>query len=261
MTNIAHHTLVYDGLFDGFLSCVFHVFDRKLGAVQITKNGVASTSLFSTSYPVTTNEAHARRVWIGLKKKLSAREAPRLYAAFLSEQPNVEDLLLDYIRIVFESDKSVAGNYADPTILKVAQFAKNVGREVHRMEAFVRFKLTKDGLYFANIAPDFDVIPLISKHFESRYADQRWMIYDLTRKYGIYYDLQKVETVELTLTENAIASKNCDLIFDPSEFEFQQLWKDYFDHTNIKARKNTRLHVQHVPKRYWKYLSEKGGEY
>lgn len=259
MINNGEYTLIYDGSFKGFLSCVFEVFDRKLVRVQIRKESVGNTSLFSITSPVTTNEQHAHRVWRGLKKKLPTREANRLYSAFLSEQPQVEDLLLGYIMHVFNSDGSISGDYANPYVLMIAQFAKNVGREAHRMEAFVRFKLTRDSLYYANITPDFDVLPLISKHFESRYADQRWMIYDLTRKYGIYYDLHKVETVELTLTENAIASKNCDLIFDPSEFEFQQLWKDYFDHTNISERKNTRLHIQHVPRRYWKYLSEKGG--
>ncbi|MGK4566274.1 DUF4130 domain-containing protein [Flavobacterium sp. 3HN19-14] len=35
------------------------------------------------------------------------------------------------------------------------------------------------------------------------------------------------------------------------------LWNDYFKSTNIPARKNMKLHLQHVPKRYWKYLTEK----
>ena len=59
------------------------------------------------------------------------------------------------------------------------------------MEAFVRFQLTKDGLYYCIIQPDYNVLPLISNHFEKRYADQRWLIYDSRRKYGIYYDLKK----------------------------------------------------------------------
>lgn len=257
--HVGAHTLVYDGTFDGLLSCVFHVFDCKLKTVEIIKSGTAMANLFSEVIPVTTTEQHAQRVWQGLRKKLPVREMHKLYAAFLSEQAKVEGLLLGYIRYVFESDRSVAGDYTNPYVLKIAQFAKNVGREAHRMEAFVRFKLTKDGLYFANITPDFDVLPLIAGHFKSRYADQRWMIYDLTRKYGIYYDLQEVETVELNLAEDFHSPDKHQLIFDPSELEFQRLWKDYFDHTNITERKNTRLHVQHVPRRYWKYLSEKGG--
>ena len=132
-----------------------------------------------------------------------------------------------------------------------------MSREKHRMEAFIRFKLTKDAIYFANIAPDFNVLPLIKNHFKKRYADQKWLIYDLVRKYGIYYNLETVEIITLELDHNFDASKTSTEIFAPIELEFQQLWKDYFKSTNIKSRKNMKLHIQHVPKRYWKYLSEK----
>jgi len=139
--------------------------------------------------------------------------------------------------------------------LRVSQIAQMVGREKHRMEAFVRFKLTKDGYYFAEIEPDFNVIPLIERHFKDRYADQQWVIYDKKRKYGIHYDLDKVNTV---VFENFdYQSSDTINLLDESEVPYQKLWKDYFDSTNIESRKNMKLHTQHIPKRYWKHLSEK----
>jgi probable DNA metabolism protein len=45
--------------------------------------------------------------------------------------------------------------------------------------------------------------------------------------------------------------------FTNEEHEYQTLWNDYFKSTNIASRINPKLHTQHVPKRYWKYLSEK----
>ena len=125
------------------------------------------------------------------------------------------------------------------------------------MEAFVRFRLTKDDIYFAIIEPDFNVLPIIIKHFKSRYADQKWLIYDIKRKIGAYYDLNKTEYVSMELPEDIGISGGNSEYFDPGEIYFQKLWKEYFDSTNIKSRVNMRLHVQHVPKRYWKYLSEK----
>lgn len=99
--------------------------------------------------------------------------------------------------------------------------------------------------------PDHNVLPLIAKHFKARYADQRWLIYDGRRKYGIYYDLEKVEEVKLDFADlqNDFALNE---IFDEDESLYQQLWKQYFKSVNIAARKNTKLHVQHMPKRYWK---------
>ncbi len=82
------------------------------------------------------------------------------------------------------------------------------------------------------------------------------MIYDGKRGYGVYYDLETVEIISFD-QEAQDNLKNKDNLFDAKEIEYQKLWIEYFDHTNIKERKNTILHVQHVPKRYWKYLTEK----
>ncbi|MDD3778627.1 MAG: DUF4130 domain-containing protein, partial [Proteiniphilum sp.] len=38
---------------------------------------------------------------------------------------------------------------------------------------------------------------------------------------------------------------------------FQELWKGYFKAMTIKERINPRLQRQHMPKRFWKYLTEK----
>ena len=32
-------------------------------------------------------------------------------------------------------------------------------------------------------------LPMLIKHFRNRYADQKWIIYDVKRGYGLHYDL------------------------------------------------------------------------
>ena len=252
-----HKNLRYDGTFDGFLTAVFTVFEQKLTQVDLQKESDLQGGLFSEIEIIITDESKANRVWKGIKSKLSPQGSYQLYYAFLSEQDGVEALLLDYITYAFASDENVDKDYSHPSILKIAQIAKMVGREKHRMEAFVRFKLTKDDVYFANIEPDFNVLPLISKHFKNRYADQKWMIYDIKRQYGLYYDLQTVSLMQMYLPEDFNFTKTDENYFAAEEFDFQILWQDYFKSTNIASRKNMKLHVRHVPKRYWKYLSEK----
>jgi probable DNA metabolism protein len=144
----------------------------------------------------------------------------------------------------------------------VSQWAKQVGREKHRMEAFVRFKKCKDGLFLSLIAPDFNVLPVIEGHFKRRYQDQRWLIYDEKRKYGLYYDLNHVHQVQMDAhavdRQTAIGhSQDFSIELDEDEALYDQLWKDYFRSVNIEARKNIKLHIQHVPKRYWRYMNEK----
>ncbi|MCK8481401.1 TIGR03915 family putative DNA repair protein [Psychroserpens algicola] len=252
-----NRNLIYDGTFDGFLSTVFYVFEQQLDAVTIQSESGVQHIMFSKNETIVTDELKANRVWKGLNNKMSKSGHYQLYYAFLSEQVGIENLLLDYIRYVFSTDLKVDKDFSHPSVLKIAQIAKMVGREKHRMEAFVRFRLTKDVIYFASIEPDFNVLPLISKHFKRRYADQKWLIYDIKRQYGLFYDLQKVDIIAMEFPSNFDFTKTNTDYFDQQEFEFQKLWQDYFKSTNIESRKNMKLHIRHVPKRYWKYLSEK----
>ena len=76
---------------------------------------------------------------------------------------------------------------------------------------------------------------------------------------GIYYDLQKVENVFLNFEVNTNDTKALAAICDEKEELYQRLWQQYFSSVNIAARKNMKLHIQHMPKRYWRYLVEKKG--
>lgn len=249
--------LVYDGSFEGFLSVVFKVYEEKLTEVDIQREGSVQASFFGDNVEVITNKAQADRVWNGLKKKLTSFGRNQLYYSFLSEISSIENTLLDYIQQVFGTEENMEKDFSNATVLKVSKITKSVGREKHRMEAFVRFKLTKDNLYFANIAPDFNVLPLIAKHFRSRYADQKWVIYDIKRNYGLYYNLENVEMIVMDFPKEFDFTKTSRDFFAEEELAFQELWQNYFKSTNIESRKNMLLHVRHVPKRYWKYLSEK----
>ncbi|MDT0689099.1 TIGR03915 family putative DNA repair protein [Salegentibacter sp. F188] len=249
--------LSYDGSFNGFLTCVFTTYEEKLEVVDIQTEQRASDLLFSDLENIITDKTKATRVALAIKNKCSAAGRRNLYRAFLSEEPGIELTMLKYLQYVFKINQQVDSDFSHPAVLKISKMAKKVGREKHRMEAFVRFKLTKDQIYFSVIEPDFNVLPLIQEHFKKRYADQAWIIYDLKRKYGLYFDLQEVNEITINFNHHFNASTNNNAVFDEEEINFQHLWKEYFNSTNIKSRKNMKLHLQHVPRRYWKYLSEK----
>ncbi|HEY0741587.1 MAG TPA: DNA metabolism protein, partial [Chryseosolibacter sp.] len=82
--------LVYDGTFDGFLSCIFEVYDRKLSAFSIVRRKHLQPSLSMEQVHVPTDSAKSQRVWTGLKKHLSNTKCNELYKSFLSELPEIE---------------------------------------------------------------------------------------------------------------------------------------------------------------------------
>ena len=248
--------LSYDSTFEGFLTAIFEIYEFKYVNPKIIKKHDVQQDLFAEATEIFSNEEKSDRVIKKLEKQLGRDGIRCLLYAFLSEIETVEQDLYQVIDYAVQNPAhNIMKDFGNDAVLKIVKLTKSVGREKHRMEAFIRFELLKDGVFFAKIDPDFDVLTLIIPHFKNRYQDQKWMIYDLRRKYGVYYDLKTTTIITLDL-DIKLLDENNDL-YAVAEINYQKLWSEYFDHTNIKERKNTKLHVQHVPKRYWKYLTEK----
>lgn len=250
-------TLVYDGTFEGLLTVVFEVYEHKLSQVKICTESKLQPNFFDDKRSITSDTAKANRVLKGLMQQLSAGGVQRLYAAHLAELDGEEENLLGFIRYAFSSKGAVEEDFGNKYVIRLNDTLKKVRREKHRMEAFIRFQKMADGIFYASVEPDFNVLPLILTHFKNRYADQKWIIYDIRRGYGLYYDLHEVDFIQMDFASGRPQGKNIISSYSEDETLYQALWKDYFKHVNIPARKNTKLHLQHVPKRYWKHLTEK----
>lgn len=249
-------TLSYDGSWVGLLTAIFEVYEYKLNVASIQRIAQADqTDLFGARHEVYADDIKAERVKKGIVDRVGKMDFQELYGAYLSELDGVEDLILRLVRhYLAPGGAGLSRNYGHEDVLRIKQINKSVSRERHRFKAFVRFKKLSDALYFAKIDPDFNVIPLIIPHFKDRYADQSWVIYDVKRDYGAYYNQKEVVEIHLSDLPSAreIVAKG-----EEKEALYDELWRRYFRSTNIIERKNTKLHVQHVPKRYWKYLNEK----
>lgn len=248
---------VFDGSLEGLLCAVFEWFERKPGKISLKTSQIFQPEAFIEVFQVDNDSAKADRVWKALQKKLDKGWMRRFYCCYLSEQPEAFTHLFELCCSLFSGVADAQKNYGDPHVLAVTQWAKKVEREKHRMEAFIRFQQTADGYYYCGIDPDFNVMPLIMGHFKARYADQQWIIYDLKRNYGLHYDLLAVTEIQIPAEDRHKFKKPAANTLSETESLYGDLWKNYFKSTNIVARKNTKLHVQHVPKRYWKYLTEK----
>jgi len=248
-------TLIYDGTFEGLLTAVFEIYEHRLTHVHIQKGEWHNTVLFENAIKVVTENSRASRVMKGLKQKLSAQGLQRLYAAHMAEMEGEDDNLVGYIRYVFDSPQNIEEDYGNKYVMRLSEIVRMVRREKHRMEAFIRFQELKDQTFYSAIEPDFNVLPLLIKHFKSRYADQKWIIYDIRRSYGLYYDLHDTQYISLDFA--TVNPGNVISAYDDNEAVYQDLWRNYFVSINIPARKNPKLHLRHVPKRYWKHLTEK----
>lgn len=250
---------IFDGTYFGFLSCVFECFENKDAVVRLVveEQDALQSDLFSTSKRIITDPSKAKRVQSGLQRKVGNAVAMDFFRVFLSEDEKAYTVAFNIICQLFLGKNNILQNYGDDEVLYFKQTLKKVSRERHRMKAFVRFSKSSDGLFFAVIEPDFNVLPLIAGFFKKRYADQQWLIYDVKRKYGLLYDKASVLEVSISPEEKQALMADTVISLDEKDEHFQKLWKRYYQSTNIQARRNMKLHLQYVPKRYWKYLVEK----
>ena len=251
---------IFDGTMDGLLTAVFDAFSLKEQPEQLLAKGDALPLFCDHTYQVTTDDEKARRVWTGLEKHLS-REAMKLISvSWLSELPELPTPLFQYICKVFRQG-DISRNFADADVLAVTNIARRVLHEQLRMKQFIRFQKAKDGTYLAVVSPDHNVLPIITEHFQDRFNDQTWLIYDAKRHYGCYYDGHMVIRItfesEASVPFNLANGKLNEDVLSSDDQLLQNLWRTYFKAICIRERMNPRKQLQDMPRRYWKYMTEK----
>ena len=252
------NVFLYDNTFEGLLTVVFESFKLKILPDAIVYKNKYQPSLLDISFEIITDVLKAERVWNGIKAKTSKEACDMVYHTFLSGMDNIGMIIFHYLQLTFAANYNVSVNYREESVLLIKQIQQKVLKEAHRMFMFVRFQKTNNDIYFAPIQPKYDVIPLIGKHFKNRFRDQIWIIYDTERDYGLYYDLKTVEEIKLEQHNINKSSGKIDAsLLEEKEECYQILWKNYFDAININERKNLKVQMQFMPKRFWNYLPEK----
>ena len=242
-----------DGTFEGLLTALFESYAAQRPPDAIDSVGGEQLGLFERHATIRTDASKSDRVWKGLKSHLGSKRRRMLFEAYLSGCQGVESMIHRYVRDTIPGRGGRKPKAHLSSHIQIEKLSQKVRREAHRMKGFIRFQQTGQDRYLALIAPQYDVLPLVRRHFESRFADQSWIIYDTLRNYGLCYDRQ--HTRELRLDDaDSIASR----IDDPANEQLcQTLWQRYYAAVNIPQRANPKLHLRQLPRRFWQYLPEK----
>ena len=247
----------YDKTFEGLLTAVFDAYNRRTFPDKLLGLEELEPLFVDESYTVITQTDKSERVWQGLGKKVQQITRNMLTYVWLSELPGSDELMFRYIRKAFDSKQSIELNFTDDDVLEMRNMARKVDKERMRLIELVRFQKAADDIFFAPVSPDHNSLPLTLEHFKDRFSDQKWIIYDTRRNYGFYYDLKTVTEMTLDSTDLFPEGKLDEKMMAEDEKLYQDLWRGYFKSMTIKERINLKLQRQHLPKRYWKYLTEK----
>lgn len=249
----------FDFTFEGLLTALFDAYSRKQFPDILLRAEEPLPLFYDETHTVITDPEKAERVWKALQKKLSRAALSAFTQCWLSELPDAPMLMFRYMRKVIDAPHSIETDFGDADVLAIFQLSRKVEGERYRILQFMRFQKTSEGIYFGAMEPIYNVIPLTIAHFRDRFADQRWLIYDIRRKYGFYYDGKSV--TEITFTDSGQEHLQTGILNESllaeDEKLFQTLWKSYFKAICIKERLNPTKHKKDMPVRYWKYLTEK----
>lgn len=246
---------LYDGTFEGMLCCVYaHYYLEK--AQGIFLESAYQRNLFQAFCVVETDGERAERVYRAVKNKISGAALHRIYAVWLSDEPEKEMKVLRYLELGFRVGRQVDLLHGHEIVYDVQQAERRVYGERHRLLGLIRFSVIRSKtpvaghqeILYARIEPDNDVIELLASHFANRYRNDPLIIHDARREKALFAGGGHWYIAPLSGETTPELAGN--------EVEYRALWKQYFETIAIRERTNPRCQRQFMPARYWKYLTE-----
>jgi len=238
---------LYDGTFEGFLSCVYaHYYEEK--ASGIFHKDRYQANLLGKTCEVKTNESKAGKVYDAIENKISGHDMKRIYNVFLSNFEDKETKLLRYIVLGFKHGSKIRLLHGEQIVFEVQKIEQKVTCEAHRLKGLIRFTVLKGDMLYSPIEPDHDICELLANHFCDRFKNDPFIIHDKKRSKALVASGENWYISEFT-------SENLPDLAD-DEKDYRQMWKEYFDTIAIKERTNPKCQKNFMPVRYWKNLTE-----
>ncbi|TDU66088.1 DNA polymerase [Prosthecobacter fusiformis] len=138
---------------------------------------------------------------------------------------------------------------SDPDIRQCEVWSKAIGRDIHKMHAFVRFRLIGQDeesgreQFVAWFEPMFHTVRLAAPFFEKRFAGMDWSI--LTPDECVHWDGKKL-----------FFTPGMDRSQAPSADAHDDLWRTYYRSIFNPARLKVKAMQSEMPQKYWKNLPE-----
>ena len=136
---------------------------------------------------------------------------------------------------------------ADPDVRRIEELARTVRRDIHKMRAFVRFRVVyePDGgeHYVAWFEPEHHILRANARFFVNRFTNMRWSI--LTPAGSLHWD-------GTSLSEGPPAQRGDAPAGDVAE----DLWRTYYASIFNPARLKVGAMLKEMPRKYWKNMPE-----
>ena len=234
---------LYNGSFDSLLSLIFTLLDKNIIPSDIKSEKEYKLNIIDNFINIDTSNYSYNNI-------LSLRIMYTIFRVYLSNDERKELIIYYFIKNALIYKNKIFNHKNLNCVLHTIRINKYVGNEAHKLKGFLRFKEIKNGFYYGEMAPNNNVIFLISEHFKKRLNNEYFLIKDTKRNIYAFYDKKKITYL------NDEDIKELNLEYSGCELEIESLWKDFFKTIGIKERSNYKAQRNFMPKRYWKYIIE-----
>lgn len=230
----------YDGSYYGFLTLVYQAFTQQRFPEIILTPETSVESLFPSIW-IKTDKILADKISVRLIKRLRKENMQFIIDGFYCSLKEKEVCLLEAIKIGIKTTDLFNNHLGHPAILALQKSIKALYNEAHLFTGFVRFEYVDNFLY-STIAPKHFSLPYICPHFAQRYSKETILIYDETHRLLALIIQGKISFIEDT-DPPAID-------FQETEKTIQENWRIFLQAVTISERKNERVQLSHLPKRF-----------
>lgn len=238
---------LYDGTFEGLLTCVYHHYYNEK-AQGIFRREEYQASMLSNYIEVESDTEKSETVYNAIRDKISPYDLRRVYKAFMSCDVHKEMKILNYVRYGFIKGSCISMLHGEPIVYAVQDLERKVNNEVHRLKGLIRFSELKEGVLYSPIEPDNDILEFLATHFTDRYKNEPFIIHDMKRDKALV--AYKGDWYITYFTADQVPD------ISAAEEDYRKMWKQYFDSMAIKERINPRCQKNMMPVRYWKNMTE-----
>lgn len=236
----------YDGSFDGLLCCVFESYGNHETPADILPEDCPLPLLLPVK-TVATDAERAKRVLRSIPVKMGRKALEFIRHSFLTCHPKKERLILQFMRLGYIHGSAVMDRLADESVHELFVAVNHLTHEAHLYQGFVRFSEAQ-GVLTAQIEPKNIVLPLIARHFSERYPGERFLIYDKTHRMVLLHEDRSIQICGVDAYEPPNPGEE--------ELKFRMLWRLFYDTIEIKERHNPHCRMSHMPKRFWRCMTE-----
>lgn len=186
----------------------------------------------------------------------------RLVYATASDDPDMPEVVYQYLRLGFSAGGRVRELIAEPRVVAFHDLARKTLCECERTRQFVRFSHLSDGSFVASFSPTANTVPLVAQHFANRMGPERFCLVDPRHNMAAFHEAGerhcRVVSLDGPLAQE-LASRN-DLAGD--EAYVRAMWQRFYRGTSLPGRDRSQrgydLRVSWMPLRLWDGLTELG---